>query len=123
MPICFCLETIFEDEQAILTNFTNRNLLEGPVLCLCLFPWVKVEKVKKLDVKQNQYVLVRNTMDPSKDRHEYGPKLLKLKDAYEVIGVPSPCPILDQVSTYAYTSTYLYTYINLKALTCTSVHM
>lgn len=100
--LCPCI-TIDTNEQAIISNCTTRSLLNGPKCCAFIYPWSSVTKFRKVDVKQNEYILVRNKKDPAQDRYVHGPTLFVLNDPYEEVEFAnlweqkcSACPKLDQ---------------------------
>ncbi len=96
MCCCWCIVNVNETQQIIVSDFTTKKIMSGPLFCHILAPWSTYETIQKLDLKLNEYVLVNNIQDPKLDRYEYGPQLLHLNSPFERFGVVSKCPILDQ---------------------------
>ena len=102
---CWCFVNVTETQQIIISNFTTKKIINGPVCCYVMAPWCSYEAVSKLDLTLNEYVLVNNTQDPKLDRYEYGPRLLNLNSPFERFGTVLKCPILDQGIAFTHSFT------------------
>ena len=92
------------NEQLIVHQLTSRRLLDGPSLCTCLMPWEKGVFYPMVDLKLNQFCVIRNENNPAKDRTCHGPGLIRLQDPFELVEneggawgkTARDCPVLDQ---------------------------
>lgn len=88
--------TIAVNEQLIITNFTDRKLINGPKFIQPYDILASGTVVQQRELKLNEYVLVTNTLEPSETRCEYGPDIIRLNSPWEYFGNIEKCPILDQ---------------------------
>ena len=64
-------------------------MIHGPSLCECHLPCLYGWEVQqKVELFINDYVMVMNTIDPTLSRYEFGPKMVELDSAWEVIVNP-----------------------------------
>ncbi len=66
-----------------MSDCTSRSIVTGPKCCHCIMPWVEVEVRHQLDLKQKEFAMRINHLDPSKNMYIMGPGLLKLEDPFE----------------------------------------
>lgn len=93
MSCCFSL---FANQQAIVTGCSTRELVEGPQSCHCFCPCISAYEVREMaDVKTNEMVTIINENDPTKNRNEFGPKLVRIDHPWERIGKVEQCTVLD----------------------------
>ena len=84
-----CCMTLRQNESLILTGCSSTQVIHGPYLCYCNVPCLyKWEIQEKVELFVNDYVVVMNTLDPSLSRYEFGPKMVELDSAWEVIVNP-----------------------------------
>lgn len=95
---CLCFYSLRANEQAVFVTPTGREIEEGPACCamhnMCLNS-IRIQPMVVLKI--NEQMLIKNDKDASKHRYEFGPKLVKLEDPWEVYGSASEmCEVLDQ---------------------------
>jgi len=93
-----CFYNLQQNQQAIFTNPTGKELQDGPATCsaynLC---WSTKSVVEMKSLKVNEQVLIKNQKDAAKHRYVFGPGLIKLDDPWEYFaGGVEICEILDQ---------------------------
>jgi hypothetical protein len=97
MPDCCCsFISINQDEQAILTGCTKKDLEQGPNICLIYYPWQSATVYHKQDLKINEWALITDSLNPELNKYVLGPKLIILENPYQQIESRGMCPILDQ---------------------------
>lgn len=84
------------DEQLVVENCTNRTLINGPVLCQCYNFFSVGRKIKQVELKLNEYVVIINEIEPDKNRIVFGPDVVKLSSPWEYFGEKKNCVVLDQ---------------------------
>lgn len=90
------LRTVGVDEQLIIEGCTRRTLLDGPILCQSYSLFSYGRKVKQVELKLNEYVLITNQIEPEKNRFVFGPNVARLSSPWEYFGDKKNCVILDQ---------------------------
>lgn len=84
-----CCITLHQNETLVLTGCADKEIYHGPSLCICRpLPCYTWEVENKYELFINEYVLVRNTLDPTEDRFVYGPRMVELSSAWEFIQNP-----------------------------------
>ena len=84
------------DEQLVVENCTNRTLINGPVLCQSYSLFSSGRKIKQVELKLNEYVLITNEIEPEKNRYLFGPNVVRLSSPWESFIKKENCMILDQ---------------------------
>ena len=84
------------NEQLVVENCTNRTLINGPVLCQSYSLFSSGSKIKQVELKLNEYVLITNEIEPDKNRFVFGPDVVRLSSPWECFGDIKNCMILDQ---------------------------
>lgn len=81
--------TLHQNETLVLTGCADKAVYHGPSLCICRpLPCYTWEVESKYELFINEYVLIRNVLDPTEDRFEFGPVMVELKSAWEYIENP-----------------------------------
>jgi regulator of protease activity HflC (stomatin/prohibitin superfamily) len=89
--------TLNVHETAVVTTWTDRDLLHGPSSCFCYNPCThSVDKVPVTTLKVHQYAMVEDTRDPNKSKYIYGPCLYRLEHPYQAVGPVLNADVLDQ---------------------------
>ena len=82
MPRC-CI-TLGQNDTLILTGCSSKEITHGPHLCVVGMPFMYTWEVqKKVELFINEYVMVKNFLNPNLSRYEFGPKMVELEDAWE----------------------------------------
>jgi hypothetical protein len=95
-----CCITINQNETLVLAGCADQQMIHGPELCIfrpnmCCYSW---RIYKKVELFVNEYVLVRNTLNPKEDRYEFGPLMVELMSPWEIIQNPTAANIGKAVS-------------------------
>ena len=72
-------------ESIIIESCSGKEIVHGPSVSFCAMPWPfnQWTRTTKMELFVNEYVLVMNDFDPSKNRYEVGPKMIELPSAWE----------------------------------------
>ena len=84
------------DEQLIIEHCTVRELVNGPVFCQSYSLFSSGRKIKQVELKLNEYVIIINEIEPVKNRIVFGPNVVKLSSPWEYFGEKKQCIVLDQ---------------------------
>ena len=63
-----CCMILRETEGVILTTWDDKKLIYGPNLCLVQPCWYEWERIEKVELFVNEFILIENSQDPSKNR-------------------------------------------------------
>lgn len=97
MPdLCCSYTSINEDEQAIITGCTQKELVQGPNICLIYYPWQSAQKYRKQDLKINEWALITDSLNPELNKYVFGQTLIVLENPYQQVAKRGVCPKLDQ---------------------------
>lgn len=87
---------IIETEQLVIHNCTGRVLYSKPAICYCYSCFSIGKIVPQVDLKNNQYIIVTDEMNPECNRIIVGPCVVHLTNPWEIIHPIQNCPVLDQ---------------------------
>jgi hypothetical protein len=90
------LRNVNIDEQLVIEDCTGRTLVDGPVMFQSYSLFSVGRKVKQIELKLNEYVLITNEIEPIKNRYIFGPDIARLSTPWEYFGNKQKCIILDQ---------------------------
>lgn len=95
MPCC-CF-TLRQGEQAVVTTFTSKRLVEGPAFINFFIPCCEsVAMSPMVNLDAQEMLQVSHLRHPEKTELRFGPQLVKLHDAWERLDARRRCEVLDQ---------------------------